>query len=298
MFEGAGDGGKGNFANRRLLSRMKDALRFALREIPKRTRPGYHVLGLAATVTVLAFLGPFDTWGRLSWPDRAAFWTLAIGVNWLFGMIVGIAGGLAIEKRGWPAWAGVVAGGSAIASLPGTGAVWLLVSAWMDYRMTGASELASLYFQVFAIHVALNLLIACFVAARHRRAGTEEGTVGSGGTEEADAARPPGEPPGAPFLDRIPARLGRDLLHLHMQDHYVEVHTGEGSDLLLLRFRDALREVGGLDGAQVHRSHWVARAAVAGVERRNGRIALRLVNGRLVPVSRSFAPALRDRGWL
>ena len=78
----------------------------------------------------------------------------------------------------------------------------------------------------------------------------------------------------------------------------MEVHTGEGSDLLLLRFRDALREVGELDGAQVHRSHWVARAAVAGVERRNGRIALRLVNGRLVPVSRSFAPALRDRGWL
>ena len=83
-----------------------------------------------------------------------------------------------------------------------------------------------------------------------------------------------------------------------MQDHYVEVHTEEGSDLLLLRFRDALRELDGLDGAQVHRSHWVARAAVAGVERRSGRIALRLVNGNRVPVSRSFAPALRDRGWL
>ena len=274
---------------------MKDALQFALREIPKRIRPGYHVLGLAATVTALAFLGPFDTWGRLSWPDRAAFWTLAIGVNWLFGMIVGTAAGLAVEKRGWPAWAGVVASGSAVASLPGTGAVWLLVSAWMDHRMTGASELAVLYFQVFAIHLMLNLLVTGFIIARRRRAGTEEG---SEGVEGAGAARLPGEPPGAPFLDRIPARLGRDLLHLHMQDHYVEVHTREGSDLLLLRFRDALREVEGLDGAQVHRSHWVARAAVAGVERRNGRIALRLANGSRVPVSRSFAPALRDRGWL
>lgn len=274
---------------------MKDALQFALREIPKRIRPGYHVLGLAATVTVLAFLGPFDTWGRLSWPDRAAFWTLAIGVNWLFGMIVGTAAGLAVEKRGWPAWAGVVAGGSAVASLPGTGAVWVLVSAWMDHRMTGASELAALYFQVFAIHLMLNLIVTGLIIARRRRAGTEERSEGA---EGASAARPPGEPPGAPFLDRIPARLGRDLLHLHMQDHYVEVHTGEGSDLLLLRFRDALREVEGLDGAQVHRSHWVARAAVAGVERRNGRIALRLANGSRVPVSRSFAPALRDRGWL
>ena len=115
---------------------------------------------------------------------------------------------------------------------------------------------------------------------------------------ETASTLPSSEARSAPFLERIPERLGRNLLHLHMQDHYVEVHTEEGSDLLLLRFRDAIRELDGLDGAQVHRSHWVARAAVAGVERRNGRIALRLVNGNRVPVSRSFAPALRDRGWL
>ncbi len=294
---------------------MKDVLQFALREMrqtPPRLRPGYHALGLIAAISVLAFLGPFDTWGRLSFTDRAGFWTLAIGVNWIFGMIVGFAAGVAVERRGWAAWAGIVAAGSAAASVPGTGVVWLLVAVWMDHRMTGAAELATLYFQVLAIHLMLNLLVACFVVARRRRAGTDEGEgreeaerpEGAGGPDaarpplDAPSGAPPGSPPGAPFLDRLPARLGRRLLHLHMQDHYVEVHTEEGSDLLLLRFRDALREVEGIDGAQVHRSHWVARAAVAGVERRNGRIALRLVNGSRVPVSRSFAPALRDRGWL
>ena len=279
---------------------MKDVLQFALREMRRRVRPGYHALGLAAAVAVLTFLGPFDTWGRLSWPDRAAFWTLAIGVNWIFGMVVGVGAGLAFEKRGWAGWAAAVAGGSVAASVPGTAVVWLLVAVWMDYRMTGAAELASLYSQVVAIHLMLTSLVAWLVTMRRERAVTDEGS------ERADGpgtARPPGAPPldappGAPFLDRLPARLGRRLLHLHMQDHYVEAHTEEGSDLLLLRFRDALREVEGLDGAQVHRSHWVARAAVAGVERRSGRIALRLVNGSRVPVSRSFAPALRDRGWL
>ena len=284
---------------------MKDVLQFALREMPRRVRPGYHALGLIAAIAVLAFLGPFDTWGRLSFTDRVGFWTLALGVNWTFGMIVGFTAGVAVERRGWAGWAGVVAVGSAAASVPGTGVVWLLVAVWMDYRMAGVAELATLYFQVVAIHLMLNLLVTCFVVARRKRAGTDGGE--SGGREEAerpesaggpDAARPSGEPPGAPFLDRLPARLGRRLLHLHMQDHYVEVHTEEGSDLLLLRFRDALREVEGIDGAQVHRSHWVARAAVAGVERRSGRVALRLVNGSRVPVSRSFAPALRDRGWL
>ena len=84
-----------------------------------------------------------------------------------------------------------------------------------------------------------------------------------------------------------------------MQDHYVEVHTAAGTEMLLLRFRDALREVEDVNGLRVHRSHWVARAAIVGVERgRGGRVALRLVNGSRIPVSRSFAPALKAQGWI
>ena len=49
---------------------------------------------------------------------------------------------------------------------------------------------------------------------------------------------------------------------------------------------------------QVHRSHWVARAAVTRTVRRSGRVILELVNGVDVPVSRSFVPVLKERGWL
>lgn len=104
--------------------------------------------------------------------------------------------------------------------------------------------------------------------------------------------------PGNAFLKRIPARLGQNLLHLHMQDHYLEVHTDRGSDLLLMRFRDALHEIEDLDGTQVHRSHWVARAALERIGRRNGRIVLHLVNGSVVPVSRTFTADLRDNDWI
>ena len=264
-------------------------LRFALREARQRIRIRYQVFGLAAAVAVLAWLGPFDTWGLLSLPDRVAFWALATSVNWIFGLVLGSIAGFALEWRGPFAWAGAVAAGSAVAAVPGTAVVWLLVAAFMDYRMTGFAEIASLYSQVIAIHLVLNALVTWLIYWKPRR---------DGATGEAASTLPSSEARSAPFFERIPERLGRNLLHLHMQDHYVEVHTNEGSDLLLLRFRDALRELDGLDGAQVHRSHWVARAAVAGVERRSGRIALRLVNGNRVPVSRSFAPALRDRGWL
>ena len=274
---------------RHALSQVTITLQLAIREVLERVRLGYQALGLAAAVAVLAWLGPFDTWGRLSLPDRVAFWTLATSVNWLFGLVLGSAAGLAFERRGGLAWAAAVVGGSAVAAVPGTAVVWLLVAAYMDHRMTGVAEIASLYSQVIVIHLVLNALVTWLIYGKSRRVGARG---------EATSPHPTGESPSAPFLERLPARLGRNLLHLHMQDHYVEVHTDEGGDLLLLRFRDALREVEGIDGAQVHRSHWVARAAVAGVERRNGRIALRLVNGSRVPVSRSFAPALRDRGWL
>ena len=263
--------------------------RFALREARQRIRIRYQVLGLAAAVAVLAWLGPFDTWGRLSLPDRVAFWTLATSVNWVFGLVLGSIAGFALEWRGLLAWAAAVAAGSAVAAVPGTAVVWLLVAAFMDYRMTGFAEIATLYSQVITIHLVLNGLVTWLIHGKPRP---------NAAAGETASTLPSSEARSAPFLERIPARLGRNLLHLHMQDHYVEVHTDAGSDLLLLRFRDALREVEGIDGAQVHRSHWVARAAVAGVERRNGRIALRLANGSRVPVSRSFAPALRDRGWL
>ena len=270
------------------LSRMNDTVRLGFREARARIRLRYQFLGLAAAVAVLAWLGPFDTWGRLSLPDRVAFWTLATSVNWLFGLVLGSAAGLAFERRGILAWAAAVGGGSAVAAVPGTAVVWLLVAAFMDHRMTGFAEIASLYSQVIVIHLVLNALVTWLIYEKKR---------GPDAVSESVSPHPAAEDPSVPFLARLPERLGRNLLHLHMQDHYVEVHTDEGSDLLL-RFRDALRELDGLEGAQVHRSHWVARAAVAGVERRSGRIALRLVNGNRVPVSRSFAPALRDRGWL
>ena len=79
-------------------------LRFALREARQRIRIRYQVVGLAAAIAVLAWLGPFDTWGRLSLPDRVAFWTLATSVNWGFGLVLGSIAGFALEWRGLLAW--------------------------------------------------------------------------------------------------------------------------------------------------------------------------------------------------
>ncbi len=84
---------------------------------------------------------------------------------------------------------------------------------------------------------------------------------------------------------------------MEAEDHYLRVRTSGGDELILLRLSDAIAELEGVEGARTHRSWWVARAAVAGVRRGDGRAVITLPDGTEVPVSRSYAKVLRDAGW-
>ncbi len=111
-------------------------------------------------------------------------------------------------------------------------------------------------------------------------------------TQTHAAAQPP------KFLARLPPRLaGADLYAVQAEDHYLRLHTSKGQDLILMRLGDAIEELEGLEGAQTHRSWWVAKAAVADAERLDGRAVLTLKDGAEVPVSRGFAKTLRSAGW-
>ncbi len=102
----------------------------------------------------------------------------------------------------------------------------------------------------------------------------------------------------ARFLERLPPRLRGAALHaVQAEDHYLRLHTDRGSDLILMRLSDALIELEGLEGAQTHRSWWVARDAVRDVSRGDGRATLTLDGGVEAPVSRRYARALRAAGW-
>ena len=84
---------------------------------------------------------------------------------------------------------------------------------------------------------------------------------------------------------------------MEAEDHYLRLHTSLGQDLILLRLADAIAELEGLEGAQTHRSWWVAKTAVASAERGDGRATLTLKDGAEVPVSRGYARQLRAAGW-
>ncbi len=88
--------------------------------------------------------------------------------------------------------------------------------------------------------------------------------MGYGFANGVGRARAPGAPPApvAPgpasegFLARLPAELGREIIALQMEDHYVRVYTAQGSGLVLVSLRQAVRELAaaGPAGLQVHRS--------------------------------------------
>ena len=268
--------------------------RFAIREWSGAKRIYLHVFSFLVTVALLVYLGPFGTWDSLPVSDRLLFWTMTVGTNWLIGYIVFSVTIQAFQTRGWPVWTGLVLAGL-VTALPGTSIVWLVVAIYLDYQPSDISGLVRLYAQVFVLHLIIGSLTFHLTdkALRQRDADVEPSLPGE---RAGDASR---VTPETALLARLSVRSRAELLHLRMQDHYVEVHTAAGRELLLLRFRDALREVANVNGLQVHRSHWVARDAVAGVERRgDGRVTLRLVNGSKVPVSRSFAPILKAQGWI
>ena len=102
----------------------------------------------------------------------------------------------------------------------------------------------------------------------------------------------------ARFPDRLPFKLrGAAIRAVQAEDHYLRIHTDRGSDLVLMRLSDALDELEGLEGAQTHRSWWVAKDAVRDVARGDGRATLTLDGGLSAPVSRRYARALREAGW-
>ena len=275
-----------------------------MREMQARERPGQprtpylrrlfrqRLPVVLASVAVLAVIGPFGTFQDLTLPQRLAYWGGMIGFGFLaFELIVHMAIRLSRERA--DAWRTMLAGVLLAVTVVQTVVVALLERASRGNDFLSPLGLMELYVYVTVITALVS--VAPVLLELKDRGLLTPAPAPVAVPVEAEAPPAPHEPA---FLARIPAKLGRDLLALEMEDHYVRVHTAEGSDLILMRMRDAVTELAGLEGLQVHRSYWVAAAAVAGVERKpDGKMTLLLSNGLRVPVSRSYAADVRAAGW-
>lgn len=96
------------------------------------------------------------------------------------------------------------------------------------------------------------------------------------------------------FVSKLPIGKQGRLYALTSELHYVRVYTEHGDDLVLMRFSDAIEQTSGIDGLQIHRSHWIAIEAVKRISNNGGGLRITLANDLELPVSRSFQGAVRN----
>lgn len=148
------------------------------------------------------------------------------------------------------------------------------------------AELWLLGWQVFV--VSLVVMTARALVWREPKRVVETRTVVAPPLPEAEAA----------FRRRLSAkRRTARLIAVEAYDHYLRVHTDAGEELITARLADALDELAGAHGYRTHRSWWVAADAVEAVQWRRGAGEATLAGGVKAPVSRTYAPALKEAGW-
>lgn len=231
----------------------------------------------AAAGVVLALTGAFGVNQAPLWL-RIAYWVPLMIVGGLWGHVCSnfISRWIDLDERPWV----TVAALTLTISGPVALVVWAVTGPVFDGRPMPLEALPYFLGPVATVTVtvsAINVFLARTPVQTH--------------------AAPAGAAP-ARFLDRLPPKLrGATIRAVQGEDHYLRVHTDRGSDLILMRLSDALTELEGLEGAQTHRSWWVAKDAVRDVDRGDGRAVLTLEGGLTAPVSRRYAKALREAGW-
>jgi len=85
----------------------------------------------------------------------------------------------------------------------------------------------------------------------------------------------------------LPINKSGELIAMSAQDHYVSLVTDAGDHLVRISMKDAVADTEAQQGLQVHRSHWVAYAAMRDVEKKGERWFVNLSNNMQIPVSKS-----------
>ena len=230
------------------------------------------VIGLGL---LFAWLGVYNT-GRLPFYQSFIFWTST--------MAVGAGTSILVSPLIWgPRFEQVaplfkIGAASAIISIPVT---LTLIIFFSNQAIT---------LQIFLIQFSYVLVISLIVTTG---AYVRDALLTRGEAEVEDRDPVPA------FLERLPIKYRTAELHaISSEDHYLRVHTSLGEEMILMRLADAVRELSGADGLQVHRSWWVAKQGVQEEKRVDGRSLLVLPSGTEVPVSRSYRAKAKEAGLI
>ena len=252
-----------------------------------------------------AYTGPFGTYSlSLGW--RLLYWTLVVVISAAMGSIF-----LRLS------WALLGPGRRAARDLLTAVLMTMCftpVLIWLSRRFLSeefSSAIDAFYFAQYVAIITLGVLAGRRVlpdvatAWRSDRAAEPKAKQPADAPAPAPAAAAEPVPDPAPepspqprLMRRLPEGFAGPILRLTSEDHFVDVVAPDQTVRLRMRLADAVDEMDPVEGFCTHRSHWVVRDAIDGVERGGGRVLLRMSNGDLVPVSRTYRPKLLAAGIL
>lgn len=238
-------------------------------------RPVAVVIWLSLSA-VAAVAGPFGTYEMFPFETRLPYWFIVVGISVFMGRAIRLFAERVLSQN--PVWLEVFAVSAMTLAI--TAVLWVLTPVLLGVpsRLTPTFERMGLY--VFTVSVSVAVLRRWALA----RADVAAQVVGQG--------------PHPRLVARLPEPMRGRVLRLSGNGHHVEIVTEHGPTSVRMRLADAIAEMEAVSGVCTHRSHWVTRDAIAGVERAQGRVVLQLVNGDQVPVSRKYAPALEAEGLI
>ena len=254
---------------------------------------------LSSIIILFTVVGPF---GSIAMPvgPRFGFWLINLVISTWIAMTCVVISSHILEPYIASGFVRVLAG-SLFSCLPNGVYLTLLIYSWHGTPLNLETYLTNVV-QSLPLALVFTLIFRSaltgdgVLAARNMEPDPVETQSSGKSTHEVTAeARPVSSPEPPPLLSRLKPENRAPVLRLSAEDHYTLTVTTRGREFVLIRFGDALAELGATDGVQIHRSHWVARAAFDSLEQVNGKLMLRLKDGTLLPVSRGMAATVKQK---
>jgi len=263
-------------------------LQSALRELQVIQRSPRFWATFVTIVLIFALTGPYGTLDRLTPGTRLGYWLALHAMAWSIAIVFSVIAEILLRRHITSMFARMMIG-SIVAALPIGFGITLIDLAFFGTISTVAGSLRQ---SLGSIPLCALFCILSYMTMHRQIAIAAVGTdLAETKTASAAGIRP--QTPQPPILSRLKPENRGALIRLTVRDHYTEVVTTRGRELVLLRFGDALMEIGNTEGIRLHRSHWIAADHIASLKRDNGKLFIVARDGVEMPVSRSYAEDVR-----
>lgn len=248
-------------------------LQLTLREMTKSITSSKFWIGLFGVICVLAISAPFDSGKVFNLVQRFFYWGAIAITTYFIGFFINVTVSLFIQHK---------TGKRLLSRIVSSLLAGIAVGIWVYFINAFVLAVMEPNWKDFSIFTLTCIAIAGAVSALMFILNDTIMEMEDRAKNQVEAKEQP------VFYKRLPKSIGTDIISLNAQDHYVEVTTILGKELVLIRLSDAIAELGDIQGQQIHRSWWVSKKHVADTKRKNGRLNVILSNQNEIAVSRSF----------